>query len=85
MFNDILSAKQHGFRKFHSCESQLLLTIHDFAKGLDNKQQIDAVLLDFSKAFDKVPHERLIRKLAFYGLQGNLLCWIRAFLTDRLQ
>ena len=51
--NDILSAKQHGFRKHHSCESQLLLTIHDLAKGLDDKQQIDVVLLDFSKAFDK--------------------------------
>ncbi|XP_071500419.1 uncharacterized protein [Diadema antillarum] len=83
--NNILSKKQHGFRKHHSCESQLLLTIHDLAKGLDNKQQIDAVLLDFSKAFDKVPHERLLRKLALYGIQGNLLRWIRAFLQDRKQ
>ena len=83
--NGVLSEKQHGFRKRHSCESQLLLTIHDLAKGLDNKQQIDAVLLDFSKAFDRVPHERLLRKLAFYGVQGNLLSWIRAFLSDREQ
>lgn len=81
----ILSEKQHGFRKQHSCESQLLLTIHDLAKGLNDRQQIDAILLDFSKAFDKVPHERLLLKLCHYGIRGNLLRWIRDFLSDRLQ
>ena len=51
----ILHDSQHGFRKGRSCESQLILTIHDLAKGLDDGSQIDVVLLDFSKAFDKVP------------------------------
>ena len=70
--NQILSDKQHGFWKKHSCESQLLLTVYDVAKGLDEKQQIDAILLDFEKAFDKVHHERLLLKLDFYGIRGNL-------------
>ena len=52
----ILSDAQHGFRQNHSCESQLLLTVNDFAKGLNDGKQTDAVSLDFSKAFDKVSH-----------------------------
>ena len=60
--NNILSNYQHGFRKEKSCESQLLLTIQDLADGLNNAEQIDCILLDFSKAFDKVPHQHLINK-----------------------
>ena len=52
----ILSDSQHGFRKNRSCETQLILTINDLANGLDNSQQIDGILLYFSKAFNKVPH-----------------------------
>ena len=55
----ILSDQQHGFRKRRSCESQLITTVHDLARGLDKRQQIEAVLLDFSKAFDKVAHRCL--------------------------
>ena len=58
--HSILSDMQHGFRKSRSCESLLILTIQDLAKGIDDKAQIDAVLLDFPKAFDKVPHKRLV-------------------------
>lgn len=83
--NNILSDLQHGFRKNRSCESQLLLTIHDLVDGLRNKQQIDAILLDFSKAFDKVPHRRLLLKLHNYGIRDNILTWISQFLTDRTQ
>jgi hypothetical protein len=50
---------QHGFRKNRSCVSQLITTIQDLASGIDSSTQIDAILLDFSKAFDKVSHERL--------------------------
>jgi len=59
--HSILHEAQHGLRKNRSCESQLILTTHDVAKGLDDKSQIDAVLLDFSKAFDKVPNHRLLQ------------------------
>ena len=83
--NNILSDEQHGFRKHRSCESQLINTINDLAKGLDNKQQIDAVTLDFSKAFDKVPHHRLAMKLHHYGVRGNTLMWIKSFLANRSQ
>ena len=69
--NNILSDEQHGFRKHRSCESQLITTINDLAKGIDNRQQIDAVTLDFSKAFDKVPHHRLGMKLHHYGVSGE--------------
>ena len=47
--------------------------------------QVDVILLDFSKAFDKVPHQRLLHKLQFYGVCGNTLSWIRAFLSNRTQ
>ena len=81
----ILSDDQHGFRKRRSCETQLIITLNDLAKGLNSKQQIDAVLLDFSKAFDRVPHKRLLLKLQFYGIRGEVLQWISAFLTGRTQ
>ncbi|KAI8486093.1 hypothetical protein Bbelb_361930 [Branchiostoma belcheri] len=81
----ILSPAQHGFRKGLSCESQLLLTVQDLAKSIDQNQQVDAAVLDFSKAFDTVPHERLLCKLEYYGISGSLLSWLRAFLTERTQ
>ena len=60
-----------------------LITLNDLAKGLNSKQQIDAVLLDFSKAFYRVPHQRLLLKLQFYCICGEVVQCIRAFLTDR--
>ena len=59
------------------------MTIQDLAAGLNSKSQIDAILLDFSKAFDKVPHERLAAKLHHYGVRGNTLSWIKSFLANR--
>ena len=84
-FHNILLDNQHGFRKKRSCESQLILTIQDLASGLEDGEQIDAILLDFSKAFDKVPHQRLLLKLQHYGIRGQLLSWIESFLTGRSQ
>jgi len=69
--------------KGRSCESQLILTTYDLAKGLDDKSQIDAILLDFSKAFDKVSHRRLLQKLNYYGVRGEMSAWISAFLSGR--
>ena len=48
----LLSDKQHAFRKWHSCETQLATVINDWAKILDNKGQVDTFILDFQKAFD---------------------------------
>ena len=66
--NNILTDYQHGFRKRRSCDTQLLITTDDLAKALDNKQQVDCIQLDFSKAFDKVSHFLLQHKLNFYGI-----------------
>jgi hypothetical protein len=54
-----------------SCESQLIITIDALAKSLAKGEQVDVILLDFSKAFDKVPHHRLLHKLDYYGVRGN--------------
>ena len=52
---------------------------------MDTHKQVDLILLDFCKAFDKVPHQRLLAKLKYYGIQGNLLSWITEWLTKRQQ
>ena len=80
-----LNEFQHGFRKKRSCVSQLITTVRDFSLCLKNKEQIDAILLDFSKAFDKVDHEILLTKLSSLGIGGSLLLWIRSFLSNRIQ
>ena len=81
----ILYPGQHGFRKKLSCESQLLVTTHDFLCRLDSKEQVDVAILDFSKAFDVVPHQILLRKLRLYGIDGPILSWIAGFLDSRTQ
>ena len=81
----ILCDEQHGFRSKHSCESQLILTVHDLAKTLDQQKQSDIVIMDFSKAFDKVAHHRLLRKIHHYGIRGQTYEWISSFLQERKQ
>ncbi|KAI8498544.1 hypothetical protein Bbelb_237460 [Branchiostoma belcheri] len=81
----ILTDYQHGFRAKRSTETQLILTVHDIAGALNSKRQVDLAILDFTKAFDKVPHGRLISKLKYYGIQGPTLNWLKAFLTNREQ
>ena len=68
-----------------SCEKQLILTTHEIAQHQAQGAQVDVHLLDFSKAFDKVPHARLANKLHYYGIRDNTLQWITAFLKDRKQ
>ena len=76
----IICETQFGFRQKHSCETQLLLTIDDFARALDHNNQVNVGILDMSKAFDKIPHERLALKLHHYGIRGNVLTWLQSFL-----
>lgn len=83
--HNILSNIQHGFRKGHSCDSQLITVVEDLAKNLDNGCQTDVILLDFAKAFDRVAHQRLLLKLKFYGIQGQVYSWIETWLTNRKQ
>ena len=81
----VISSHQHGFRPAHSCQSQLILLTEDNLKAMEAHKQVDLILLDFCKAFDKVPHQRLLAKLKYYGIQGNLLSWITEWLTKRQQ
>ena len=83
--NSILCDAQHGFRKKRSCETQLIVTINEIASRVNLGEQVDVLTLDFSKAFDKVPHERLFHKLQYYGIQGTYLNWIKEFLRNREQ
>ena len=83
--NYVLHDAQHGFRKIRSCETQLILSADDFLKTLDKNVQTDAILLDFSKAFDRVAHKHLLKKLEAIGVTGTTLGWISSFLTDREQ
>ena len=82
---NILSDVQHGFRAKRSTETQLILTIHDMAKAINDNKSVHAVVLDFSKAFDKVPHQRLLQKLWYYGIHGSLFNWFDSFLQERFQ
>ena len=60
-------------------------TIDDFACALNNKLQVDIGILYLSKAFDKVPHVKFLKKLEFYGIRGSILQWFKSFLTNRSQ
>ena len=83
--NRILTDYQHGFRQRRSCESQLIETVRDIADSLDRSGQIDAVLLDFSKALDKVNHATLLSKMHAIGIKESLLAWSTSFLQGRTQ
>ena len=76
---------QHGFQRVLSCESQLIEFIDDVTKNLDQRKQTDCLIMDFSKAFDKVSHSLIIHKLKHYGITGKTNEWIKNFLSDRTQ
>ena len=81
----VLCDNQHGFHTKCSCETQLIGVINDFQNCLNLGSHIDALFLDFAKAFDKVSHNKLCHKLSSYGINGSLLSWIKDFLSDRSQ
>ncbi|CAB3387096.1 Hypothetical predicted protein [Cloeon dipterum] len=78
---------QHGFRSRRSCTTMLLRTLDSWTAALDSQSgaRIHAVFLDWSKAFDKVPHRRLLNKLQFHGVDGAALRWLQNFLVGRSQ
>jgi hypothetical protein len=84
-YKSILTDTQHGFRKRRSCVTQLVLVANDFAKSLNRSKQLDTILLDFSKAFDKVNHRKLLLKMDHYGIRGQVLDWVSNFLNGRTQ
>ena len=83
--NKFLSDKQHGFVHSRSCTTPLLKVIDIWTEILDQGGAIDSLYLDFAKALDSVPHERLVLKLASYGIEGHVLQWIQHLLSGRRQ
>jgi hypothetical protein len=80
---NILYPLQHGFRSKRSCETQLIEFVDDITKNMSAGKQTDILIMDFSKAFDKVSHILLLHKLEHYGIRGNINRWIVSFLYNR--
>ena len=76
---------QHGFIRGKSTTTQLLEVYHKILESIASGNEVDAIYLDFSKAFDKVPHRLLLTKLETLGVTGSLLSWFESYLTDRQQ
>ena len=83
--NDLISYKQFGFVAGRSTTLQLLKVIDDWVDVLDEGGEIHCIYMDFMKAFDKVPHKRLITKLQAYGISNQTCNWIKDFLNNRRQ
>ena len=83
--NGLICETQHGFRKNRSCLTNLLDFFEAVAGEVDRGEPVDVLYFDFRKAFDRVPHERLLLKLKALGIEGRLLDWIREWLKERRQ
>lgn len=83
--NKLFSPKQFGFLNERSTILQLLHVLNIWTEILDQGGSIDTVYCDFMKAFDKVPHKRLLHKIEKYGISGNIMGWINSFLSNRSQ
>ena len=83
--NNLLSPKQHGFICGRSTVTQLLCYLDKCVKAIVEGNVVDTVYLDFMKAFDTVPHMRLVGKLKAYGIEGNIAKWITEYLNNRSQ
>ena len=83
--NDLRQSSQHGFMPNKSCCTNLLEIFETVTEVLDRGEPFNIIFLDFAKAFDQVPRERLLEKLQAHGIRGETLTWIRSWLTDRRQ
>lgn len=79
----IIPEQQHGFCPHRSTVSNLLACLSSWTKHFNKREPVDVIYLDYEKAFDKVPIRRLLHKLEFVGIRGQLLKWIEAFLRQR--
>ena len=81
----LINSSQHGFLKPKSCLTNLLVFFEEITKCVDEGSPVDIINLDFQKAFDRVPHQRLIIKLKSHGIGISIINWIEQWLTDRRQ
>ena len=85
LVNELLSRHQHGFMAGRSCTTQLLEVLDIWSRFLDEGDNADVVYLDFAKAFDTVPHSRMMYKLYSYGIRGKVWSWIEDYMCNRKQ
>ena len=83
--NELIRDTQHGFTRGRSCLTILLEFLDVATDSFDKSKQLDVAYLDFSKAFDKVPHRRLILQLKLHGINAKTLAWIELWLSERQQ
>ena len=81
----LINTSQHGFLKARSCLTNLLCFSEEITKWVDDGSPVDVVYLDFPKAFDKVPHQRLLLKLKAHGIGNDVINWIEKWLTHKRQ
>ena len=84
-FNNLVNKSQHGFLPARSVTTNLLEFFERATAEVDKGNPMDIVYLDFTKAFDKVPHGLLVNKLKAHGIKGRVLEWIKTWLTGRKQ
>jgi len=80
---DWLYEGQHSFKPGYSCESQIITVCEDISHSLDEAARLVAIIIDFFKAFDLVPHDRVLKKTAASGVDSRVVVWIWEFLIDR--
>ena len=83
--NNILYAKQFGFRKNHSTNHAIITLVERVSRALDTGKYVVGIFLDLKKAFDTVDHTILLRKLKYYGIRDNIYSWFESYLKDRSQ
>ena len=81
----LINPTQHGFMPNKSCTTNLLEYLEYITSAVDEGKSVDIIYLDFAKAFDKVPHQRLLLVLRAHGIDGHVAAWIEEWLTDRKQ
>ncbi len=85
LIKQLLNQSQHGFLKATSCLTNFLWFFQEITKWVDEGSPVDVIYLDFQKAFDKVPHQRLILMLKSHGMGNSIINWIEQWLPDRRQ
>ena len=84
-YNNLIKESQHGFRHGRSCLSNLLFFLDKVTRCIDNGDTVDAIYLDFARAFDRVPHERLMQNIKAHGIGGKILACTKGWLSERKQ
>ena len=82
--NDILYSRQAGFRPGHSTTTALACLTDDIGRAIDRRMVTILILFDFSKAFDSIPHDKLLEKLRKINVSDNALKWLYSYLSDRI-